>query len=245
MLAGLLSGCAAGEPDVPRWRVVILGTQPHDTAAFTEGLDIDGDTLYESTGIVGRSWVRATDLTGHVVRAQATLPAPLFGEAVAVADGRMWQLTWRDHVAIERDPGTLAERRQVTLDGEGWGLCDRRGVLVSSDGTNALLFREPNDFAPIGRVRLDRWPNLRLNSLACAADGAVYANDYPTDRILRIDPDLGTVTAAIDASALRPVPLDQRVGNVLNGIAQVPGTDRFLLTGKYWPVTFIVNFTPA
>jgi glutaminyl-peptide cyclotransferase len=31
--------------------------------------------------------------------------------------------------------------------------------------------------------------------------------------------------------------------DVLNGIAAVPGTDQFLLTGKYWPSLFRVRFT--
>ena len=32
--------------------------------------------------------------------------------------------------------------------------------------------------------------------------------------------------------------------DVLNGIAQIPGTDRFLVTGKYWPALFEVRFVP-
>ena len=60
--------------------------------------------------------------------------------------------------------------------------------------------------------------------------------------IERIDPATGRVTAVVDATGL----LDEgrRAGaDVLNGIAAVPGTDEFLLTGKWWPVTFRVRFT--
>ena len=32
--------------------------------------------------------------------------------------------------------------------------------------------------------------------------------------------------------------------DVLNGIAAVPGTDEFLVTGKNWPRLFRVRFTP-
>jgi glutamine cyclotransferase len=32
---------------------------------------------------------------------------------------------------------------------------------------------------------------------------------------------------------------------VLNGIAAVPGTDEFLVTGKYWPTMYRVKFVPA
>ncbi|MET8272464.1 glutaminyl-peptide cyclotransferase [Streptomyces sp. NPDC005096] len=77
------------------------------------------------------------------------------------------------------------------------------------------------------------WPVTQLNELECVG-AAVYANVLPTDRIVRIDPATGVVTATIDASGLwraaEAVP-----GSTLNGIAAVPGTNQFLVTGKFWP----------
>lgn len=244
VVACLLTACTDRTPDAPRLRLVVVATHRHDPAAFTEGLEIDGSTLYEGTGIAGHSSVRATDLATGAALAEAALPLPLFGEGITVTHASaLWQLTWTDHTAIERDPRTLAERRRVDFDGEGWGLCSRRGTLVMSDGTNTLTFRDPTTFRPTGSVTV-HWPDVRLNELDCAADGSVYANVWPTEQILRIDPDTGTVTAQIDATQLRQSPFDPDVGNVLNGIAQLPGTDRFLLTGKYWPTSFEVRFEP-
>ncbi|MFF4425770.1 glutaminyl-peptide cyclotransferase [Streptomyces sp. NPDC001549] len=34
----------------------------------------------------------------------------------------MWQLTWRDRTAIERDAKTLAELRRVPYPDDGWGV---------------------------------------------------------------------------------------------------------------------------
>ncbi|MEV0977937.1 glutaminyl-peptide cyclotransferase [Streptomyces sp. NPDC049915] len=49
-----------------------------------------------------------------------------------------------------------------------------------------------------------------------------------------IDPVTGVVRASIDASGL--LHAEELVpGATLNGIAAVHGTDRFLLTGKFWP----------
>ena len=63
-----------------------------------------------------------------------------------------------------------------------------------------------------------------------------------TDRIVRIDPATGRITAEVDASGL--LAPEQRAGtDVLNGIAAVPGTDEFLVTGKNWPTIFRVRFT--
>ncbi|MGV9675073.1 glutaminyl-peptide cyclotransferase [Nocardia sp. NPDC003482] len=237
------AGCANID-DTPRYRVEVVSTRPHDTAAFTEGLEIDGDVLYESTGLVGRSELRATSLTTDERLARVELPPPYFGEGVTKAGDTVWQITWKDGVAIARDPRTLAERARAHYDGEGWGLCTRRDRLVMSDGGTTLTFRDPVTFAATGSVHVRGHDQARLNELDCAADGSVYANVWKTDHILRIDPDTGAVLADIDASGL--LSATERAGaDVLNGIAQLPGTDRFLVTGKNWPTMFEVRFVRA
>jgi glutamine cyclotransferase len=61
---------------------------------------------------------------------------------------------------------------------------------------------------------------------------------------VRIDPATGAVTARIAASGL--LRHDELVqGATLNGIAAVPGTNQFLITGKFWPKMFRVEFVPA
>ncbi|MBF6087275.1 glutaminyl-peptide cyclotransferase [Nocardia cyriacigeorgica] len=241
------TGCArADDPadQAPHLVVEVLGTAPHDPRAFTQGLQITDGVLYESTGMPGESGVRAVDRATGAELAAAELPAPLFGEGIAVAGDTLWQLTWKDGIAFARDPATLAERRQVSYEGEGWGLCARAGRLVMSDGSATLAFRDPVTFARTGSVDLNGRPSARLNELECAADGSVYANNWPTDEILRIDPGTGEILATIDASGLLP-PGERAGADVLNGITQIPGTDRFLLTGKYWPTMFEVRFVPA
>ncbi len=224
--------------------IEVVGTRPHDRQAFTQGLEVDGDILYEGTGLAGASSVRASRLSTGEELARAELPAPYFGEGITLAGGTLWQLTWHDGVAIARDPATLAERGRARYDGEGWGLCARNGRLVMSDGSDRLTFRDPVTFAATGSVALTSRNNARLNELECAADGSVYANDWPTDTILRIDPESGRVVASIDTTGLLP-PTARAGADALNGIAQLPGTDRFLITGKNWPTMFEVRFTPA
>lgn len=238
-----LTGCRGSGDDPPRLRIEVVGTRPHDPRAFTEGLEVDGTVLYESTGMPGASRVRATDLTTGNELTSVELPAPHFGEGVTKAGATLWQLTWQDQVAIARDPVTLAERSRASYEGEGWGLCTRAGRLVMSNGSDTLTFRDPLTFAPTGTVTLTTHNNVHLNELDCAADGSIYANSYPTDEILRIDPETGEVLAVIDAGGLLPATV--RAGtDVLNGIAQLPGTDHFLITGKYWPTIFEVRFVP-
>jgi glutaminyl-peptide cyclotransferase len=232
-------------------RVQVLATLPHDTTMYTEGLEIHHGVLYESSGLVGQSRIRASALSGTTTTTlrEATLPAPLFGEGLTVAGDRLWQLSWTSGIAIERDSATLAQRRQVSYQGEGWGLCYDGHRLVMSDGSPRLTFRDPVSFAPSGQleVRLEGEPVRALNELECAG-GVIWANVYPTDRIVRINPRTGEVSGVVDASGLLSAPppiATQSTEDVLNGIAAIPGTDEFLVTGKRWPLLFRVRFVPS
>ncbi|MFF4039578.1 glutaminyl-peptide cyclotransferase [Streptomyces sp. NPDC001816] len=241
-----VEGRQAAAHRVEQLRVKVLQALPHDPKAFTQGLEMADDTLYEGTGLPGLSSVRAGP-PGKKSTVQVALPAPLFGEGITVLGRTLWQLTWQNRTAIERDAKTLAELRRVPYPDDGWGVCldQTRRRLVTSDGSSRLTFREPGTLAKTGEVAVTEGgqPVTNLNELECVG-AAVYANVFLTDRIVRIDPATGAVTASIDASGL--LRDDELVpGSTLNGIAAVPGTDQFLITGKYWPRMFRVVFVPA
>lgn len=250
-LAGvaLVVGCGSDD-DTRDWpegalRPTVIDTFPHDPTRFTQGLEIADEVLYEGTGMPGESRLVATALTGERPGAElraVDLPAPIFGEGITVVGPRIWQLTWTDGFAIERDRETLRELRRVNYDGEGWGLCLDGGRLVMSNGSGRLTFRDPDTFEPTGGVdvELDGKGVEGLNELECV-DGQVWANVFDTDVIVRIDPADGRVTAVVDAGGLLS-PAEQSGASILNGIAAIPGSDEFLITGKYWPTVFRVRF---
>jgi glutaminyl-peptide cyclotransferase len=242
MAAVLVVSVACATPEGSPTGYEVLGTLPHDTDAFTQGLELVDGVLYEGTGLEGRSSVRRVDPGTGEVEHRVDLPGSLFGEGITVVGDRIWQLTWRNRVAIERDRDTLEEVRRVTYEGEGWGLCRDGDRLVMSDGSDELAFRDPTSFAETGTVavRRDGQPVTRLNELECV-DGQVWANVWLTDEVVRIDPATGQVTATVDLSGLRTA--DVPTDHVLNGIAAVPGTDEFLVTGKNWPTIFRIRFT--
>jgi len=146
-------------------------------------------------------------------------------------------------VALEWNPSTLTPIRRVPWAGEGWGLCHTAdGRVIASDGSDRLRVLSGADLAPLGSVavRTAGRPVTGLNELECTP-GGVWANVYQTDWLVRIDPVSGSVTAAVDAAGL--LTADRRAGtDVLNGIAAIPGTDQYLLTGKFWPDMFRVRF---
>ena len=227
---------------VERLRARVIRRYPHRRDAFTQGLVWDDGQLYESTGREGESSLRLVELeTGEVLRRRDNDPS-LFAEGLALAGDLLYQITWRDERALVFRRDDFALVRQHSYDGEGWGLCYDGTDLVMSDGSDRLVFRDPDSFAArrAVHVNLDGKPLPRLNELECV-DGAVWANVWGQDSIVRIDPRDGRVTAVVDAGGL--LTSEEQVGtDVLNGIAWMPERGHFLITGKYWPWLFEVDF---
>lgn len=238
---------AAPQPLFGHYRVEIVATHPHDPAAFTQGLEWHDGLLLESVGRYGtsaRRWVEAN--TGDVVDTES-LPSNQFGEGLTVVGDQIVQLTWQEEVAIVADIDNLEPRSQFRYDGEGWGLCFDDTHLVMSDGSAQLALRDPHSFeirSTITATRDDSEVRL-LNELECRGS-QVLANVYGSDEIVVISTATGRVEATIDAHALRPpdLPIENR-DFALNGIARRPDTDRFFLTGKWWPILYEVELVPA
>ena len=235
-----------GSAQVSRLRVDVVARYPHDRQAFTQGLLWHEGKVYESTGRYRQSSLRRVDLASGNVERTVSLDDDLFAEGLAQVGDRLIQLTWRAGRAIVWDLATLEPTEEFEYPGEGWGLCYDGARLMMSSGSDRLVFRDPRTFRKLGEVQVtdNGEPVRHLNELECV-NGAVYANVWTTDTIVRIDPDSGEVTATIDAAGL--LPREDRLGgeDVLNGIAYVPERERFLLTGKNWPYVYEVEFVPA
>ena len=161
----LVAGCGGGQPSaqtstsnrpVPVVKPVVLAEIPHDTSAWTQGLEFDGPALYEGTGVAGRSQLRELDPETGAVRRVVAAPNNYYGEGITVVGDRIWELTWRNGVAVEWDKSTLAPLREVPVNGEGWGLCNDGGRLIRSDGSDRLRFHDPATFAETGSVAVTR-----------------------------------------------------------------------------------------
>ena len=236
---------AAPEPDVRLRRVEVLRELSHERDAYTQGLVWWDGVLFESTGREGESTLRRLDPRTGRVEQRIDIPPQYFGEGLSLVDRRLIMLTWRAQRAFSYDRDSFELLDTYRYRGEGWGLCYDGDRLIMSDGSDRLTFRDPVTFEPIGeqRVRLRGQPLHELNELECV-DGAVYANVWQTDFIVRIDPESGRVTDHIDAAGLLQGP-DLLGAEVLNGIAWDPEADTFYITGKWWPKMFEVRFVEA
>jgi len=243
------AGPATVPTGVEQLVVQVLETLPHDPAAFTQGLELHDGDFIESTGLYGQSDLRVVDPATGAVERRVTIPPEFFAEGVTRVGDQLVQLTWQENTAFYWDLATFEQRQTVSYTGEGWGICydsgfQETGRLVMTNGTPDMVFRDPATFDEIGRVSvtLEGQPVFNLNEVECVG-GAVWANIWQTDTIVRIDPATGVVTGVVDAASLDGP--DETSGAVLNGIAWDESTRSFYVTGKLWPTMYRVNFVPA
>jgi glutamine cyclotransferase len=225
-------------------RLQVLRRLPHPGLGFTQGLIVAGDTVWESTGLYGQSSLRRYRLGDAEAEHCAPLSPELFGEGICRTGAEIWQLTWRERVALRWDPQAMTTLGTVPYNREGWGICAAGDQLLSSDGSSELVSRDPATLQPAGllRVRCDGRRVAGLNDLDWSA-GRVWANIAGRTCLAGIDPDTGEVRDVVDARAVRERSRDPQA--ILNGIAALPAPGEFLLTGKGWRSLYHVRLIPA
>ena len=201
--------------------------------------------MWESTGLYGTSALSRYQLGAGQVAQRAALAPELFGEGICRVGDVIWQLTWKERIALRWDARTLELAGQVPYHREGWGICAADGYLVTSDGSGELVRRDPAALAPqaVIHVRCAGRRVLGLNDLAWSA-GTIWANVAGTHYLAGIDPDSGEVTDIVNARAAA----ERHPGRpqaIMNGIAALPAAGEFLLTGKGWRSIRHVRLKPA
>ena len=233
---------AAPQP-IPTYSYRVVHSFLHDPDAYTQGLLYDNGFLYESTGQYGQSSLRKVELeTGTVVQLHQ-LDDHFFAEGLALFGNRLLQLTWRANKGFAYRLDSFEPLAEFAYPTEGWGLTYDGELLIMSDGSATLYFRDPFTFAEVSRITVaahDR-PVSQLNELEWIA-GEVFANIWQTDTIARIDPATGQVSGWIDLTGLLSDE-DRRGSNaeVLNGIAYDSKGERLFVTGKWWPKLYQIE----
>lgn len=237
--------------NIPVFVPEVIHEIPHGTDEYTQGLVWHEGALYQSAGQYGESRLMELDpITGETLR-EVNLPQQFFAEGLALVDNRLIQITWREGYAFFYNVETFDLLGAYFYTGDGWGLCydETREVIWMSDGSNYVFQRDPITFEVVETlpVTLNDQPLAALNELECVGN-EIYANVYQTNQIVTIDMDSGAVTSVIDATGLLTPEQQaqlQPTSQVLNGIAYMPETDTFLITGKDWMSMFEVTFVPA
>src|SRR6185295_3080538 len=110
LIAALMLTSQRPPERLPVYSYRVVRSYPHDSKAFTQGLQFVDGFLYEGTGLNGSSSIRKVKLeTGEVVQKRDVARA-YFGEGITVWKTDVIQLTWQSQVAFVYDKTTFAPR---------------------------------------------------------------------------------------------------------------------------------------
>jgi glutaminyl-peptide cyclotransferase len=220
----------------------LVKTFPHDSKAFTQGLTVHQGKLFESTG-QNNSWIAEVDITTGTQNKKVELDKQYFGEGITILNNKVYQLTWQNKIGFVYDLKTFQKLRDFTYEHEGWGITHNDKNLIVSDGTDKLYYLDTLTLQKVSTVSVTENGEkaTQLNELEFI-EGYVYANQWQTNYILKIDPANGNVVGKMDISLLSDrIKQMSLQSDVLNGIAYEKKSKTLLITGKYWPAMFAVR----
>lgn len=237
-------------PNPPKlYTYEIINSYPHDISAYTQGLEFDGEILYESTGLNGKSSLRIVDYKTGVISLNKPLDSNFFGEGLTILKNKVIQLTWKSMKGLVYDKKNLKMQKSFPFSAskEGWGLCNDGSLLYKSDGTHRIWTLDAKTYEEKGNIQVmtHKTSIKNLNELEWV-DGKIYANTYQfkKDVVVIIDPVSGSVDGVVDFSGLKEKVKQHKQLNVFNGIAYHSSRKTFFVTGKNWDTLFEVNIIP-
>ncbi len=236
--------------DVVPMQATITNTYKHDTTAFTEGLFIDNNKMYESTGATKelpqtRSLYGIVDTNTGKIDVKVELDKKkYFGEGITKLNNKIYQLTYQTKIGFVYDANNNKQISTFTIpSAEGWGFTNDGKHLIMSDGTSALSFLDTNSLTVINKITVteDSYAINYINELEYV-NGYIYANVFTTNYIIKIDPKTGRVVGKLDASNIAYDANASFAGSAeMNGIAYSADKNKFYLTGKLWPKIYEVD----
>jgi len=223
----------------------ILEEYPHDTNAYTQGLEFKNDTLYESTGQYKNSSLRKTNYKTGEIYTKISLDDAYFGEGLTILNEKIYQLTWREKTGFIYDLNTLRKTGSFVYgrSSEGWGLCQDGKSIYKSDGTQRIWKLNANTLNEEGFIEIYT-NSSRIKSVNELewVNGKIYANIYLKDAIAIVDPKNGAVEGVIDLTSLKnKVSVNNTKDEVLNGIAYNGEENTLYVTGKNWNKLFKIK----
>ncbi|WP_396596189.1 glutaminyl-peptide cyclotransferase [Dokdonia sp. R86516] len=224
----------------------IINRYPHQTDAYTQGLEFVGDTLYESNGSYGESTLRKLDYKTGAVLKEIKLDDSYFAEGMTIMGDNIYQLTWQKNTGFIYNKDTFEKTGTFTYNKskEGWGLTNDGTVIYKSDGTSKIWTLDPSNLSEQSYIEPTHNNGImsQLNELEFI-DGKIYANTYQRESIAIIDPKTGALEALINLKGLnKEVQSGLDPDNeVLNGIAYKANEGRLFVTGKHWNTLFEIE----
>ena len=221
----------------------IVNTYQHAIGSFTQGLEFYKDTLYESTGLNGKSFIRKYDYKTGKIYQQVDLDSKYFGEGITFLNNKVYQLTWQNKTGFIYNANTLKLEKTFTYDKdiEGWGMTNDGKYIYQTDKTEKIWRMDPDTQKMIDYVNVYSGSHKipSINELEWI-NGKIYTNVWTKDAIAVVDPKTGAVEGILDMSGLRKL-THTTPDDSLNGIAYNPKTKTIFVTGKNWDKMFEIK----
>lgn len=226
----------------------IINEYDHDISSYTQGLEFNGNYLYESTGLNGFSSLKKIDLFKNKVIETRFLDKQYFGEGLTIINNKILQLTWKSKVGFIYDLDTF--EMQGSFDygksSEGWGLANDGQNIYKSDGSDKIWILDSENFNEIDYIEVvtNNKKIKNINELE-VVDNLIYANTYQfnNDVCVIINKDTGEVIGIINFKGLRDKVKQHPELDVLNGIAYNKKRKTFFVTGKKWNKIFEIKIS--
>ena len=226
-------------------KYTIVNTYPHDVDAFTQGFEFFRDTLIESTGQNGKSYIAKIDYKTGKAYKKVAIDQQYFGEGITVINNKIYQLTWQNGEGFIYDANTMKKIKSFTYDKkvEGWGMTNDGKKIYHSDGTEKIWSMNPET------QKLEDFVNVYTNDSKIKSinelewiNGQLYGNIWQKDAIAIINPKTGVVESVLDLAGLRKM-TKATPNDFLNGIAFNKKTNTIFVTGKNWNKTFEIKIS--
>ena len=222
----------------------IINEYPHDSNAFTQGLEFYKDTLYESTGKKGMSSLRKINFkTGKIIK-QIDLEDSYFGEGITILNDKIYMLTWQSGLGFIYDVNTFKKLDSFKYGAskEGWGLTNDGKNLYKSDGTEKIWLLNPDNLSEIDHIETVTNKSIfnKANELEYV-DGKIYANVWQKESMMIIDATSGAIEGVVNFYGLKEKVSQNDNLDVFNGVAYHKERGTFFVTGKNWDKLFEVK----
>ncbi|HZG99869.1 MAG TPA: glutaminyl-peptide cyclotransferase, partial [Flavisolibacter sp.] len=129
--------------NVTRLNYTVVAAFPHDTSAYTQGLEFYNGQLLEGTGLERKSRLIRRNLNDANALQSVSIDSALFGEGITVLNDTLYQLTWQNQKVLVYTAKDFKKIKEFPLSTEGWGITNNGKELIATDGSSNLYFYEP------------------------------------------------------------------------------------------------------
>eukprot|EP00438_Fugacium_kawagutii_P033384 Skav211630 [mRNA] locus=scaffold2262:63441:68705:+ [translate_table: standard] len=238
-----------------QFRATKLRTLVHEGAPFTQGLEfVDDDTLIETSGAFPSgtpSFIRFIDINVGTTKQNVTSGLDgRFAEGVAKAKNGWLVTTWSDHKALRYGPSlNLVAEEEYPWQGWGFAHDTKDDKFLATDGSTQMmrLNAETLELEEKKAVTCMGKEVPGMNELEYVEDFAdqgpvLFGNIYRTRFVLGVDPKTFNCKCVFDLDGFGEQPASESMGfHVANGIAYLPKSKNFIVTGKNWEEMFEIS----